>query len=247
MTIQLKAVISLVLLVQSFIALVTMLEIMGREANGSNPKLLRLIHQYNGRIFTLVFLVLCYYCYPFLKGTQGAISARALSHSLLALGVIFMLALKISFIKRYKKFMSRVPTFGLAVFLLTIGLVATSGGYYFLVSAEPVKKTAVKQEVKKVEPVLVAKTETPDPVKVKKGEELFNRFCFACHESHTKAQKTGPSLKGVLKKEKLPMTRRDATPENIRLQLTKPYQFMPPQPQLSSEDIENIIEYLKTL
>ncbi len=158
-----------------------------------------------------------------------------------------MLPLKILFIRTYRKFMDKVPSFGLTIFFLSVGLIATSGGYYFAVSAE-IRHTPQQAKTKQTkEPILVASNQEPDKAKVQKGEELFNKWCLGCHDAHSNTQKTGPGLKGILKQKKLPVTQRAASPENIYRQLRSPYMFMPPQTHLTDEEIEQIIEFLKTI
>ncbi len=57
----------------------------------------------------------------------------------------------------------------------------------------------------------------------------------------------GPGLKGVLKKERLPATGRDANEENIALQILEGGGGMPSYSYLSEEEISNIIAYLDSI
>jgi len=239
----LKSILSVVMLAQAILALYTMWEIMGREKSPISLQVLRRIHLINGYVFIILFLGLSYYCLPFLRASPEEISARALLHSLFAIGVILMLVVKILFVKRYKKFMRQVPAFGLTIFFLTAGLVATSGGYYFVVSAKTLPKSQVATQPK-TDQAAEAKL---DQAKVKRGKELFNKWCLACHYTDRTETRMGPGLKGILKKEKLPASGQAATPDNIRRQMRTPYRFMPPQTHLSDEEIDDIIEFLKTL
>jgi len=161
-----------------------------------------------------------------------------------------MLAIKILFIRSYRRHFSKASTFGLTIFFLSLGLVATSGGYYLVTSAEvpPInRKAGIIQTGQPDQPVVLAKNEQSSQEKAQKGERLFNKWCFACHDPNTTVTKVAPGLKGVLKNEKLPASGREATPENIRRQLRTPYRLMPPQTHLNNEDINYIIEFLKTL
>lgn len=54
-------------------------------------------------------------------------------------------------------------------------------------------------------------------------------------------------LKGILKKPRLPVSKKPATPENIANQLKKPYRRMPSFSYLADEQISNIIDFLNTL
>ncbi len=240
MTLALKSVLSLIILGHAVIALFSMLELMDKGQSRFAPQTLRQIHKINGYIFIAWLLVLCYYCYFFLKASPGMMSTRVLIHSLLAIGVLLMLALKVLFVRVYRKFINKAVNFGLTIFCLTVLLVAGSGGYYFAVSAAR-HATTQKAEITDKQPA------RSQPVLNKKGKDLFEKWCQHCHNAHNTEHKMGPGLKGILKNPKLPSSKKDATPENIRIQLVKPFQFMPPQVQLSENDIKDIIDYLKTL
>ena len=155
-----------------------------------------------------------------------------------------MLTVKILFIRRYKKFMSKVPALGLTIFFLSVGLVATSGGYYFVVSAQTPQAANIEQAN---QAKLAVNTEQLDQAKAEKGKKLFTQWCSPCHNSHSKDTKVGPGLEGILKGEKLPVSQRDATPDNIRRQLRTPYRMMPAQTQLTDEEVKHLIEFFKTL
>lgn len=239
MSISLKSILSLVVLAQVILALYSMLEIMGREGSTLNPRILRRVHFVNGYLFIVLWFVLTYYCLPYLRITRGEISARVLWHSLFAIGVLLMFIVKILLIRRYKKFMSKVPALGLIIFFLSVGLIATSGGYYFVTSAE-MNSAAQDDLTKQTEKQAYKAT-------VKKGKKLFSKWCSPCHYTKSKDSKAGPGLKDILKEEKLPVSKRAATPDNIRRQLQNPYMMMPAQTHLTDTEIEQIIEFLRTL
>ena len=234
MSIWLKSTISLILLAQVTLQLYSMLEVMGREKSQFNPRTLRRIHIINGYIFLVPFLMLTYYCILILRAIPGEISNRVLWHSLLAIGVFLMLTVKILFIRRYKRFMAKVPALGLTIFFLTAGMVATSGGYYFVSLSE-------------ARPASGEKAAENNQSNVMRGQELFTKWCSGCHDTDNLREKFGPSLQGILKREKLPVSGRTATPENIRRQLLTPYKLMPPQNQLKEDEIKQLIEFLKTI
>jgi cytochrome c2 len=68
-----------------------------------------------------------------------------------------------------------------------------------------------------------------------------------CHESNTTQTKVGPGLKGVMRNPRLPLSKRPATPENIRMQMKKPFNQMPSFDYLSEDEITDIIAYLNSL
>jgi hypothetical protein len=57
----------------------------------------------------------------------------------------------------------------------------------------------------------------------------------------------GPGLKGVLKKDRLPATGRPTSEENVKKQIREGGGGMPPYPNLSEEEVSNIIAYLNTI
>ncbi len=221
-----------------------MLEVMGRVKVKFDQKKMRLLHGINGYLFVILFIILSYYCLPFLKAGHVEKSARALIHSLFAIGVIMMLSVKIIFIRVYKKFMSKAPIFGLTIFFIVFGVVASSGIYYLVISAESSDASNKKTETKIVENIV--KSTKIDQNKVKNGKQLFNKWCIGCHDTGN-TQKTGPGMGGILKNKLFPVSGRPATVENIRRQIITPYRMMPPHTHLKDNEIVDIIEFLKTL
>ena len=82
---------------------------------------------------------------------------------------------------------------------------------------------------------------------VSEGAVVFNESCFACHHSEKADYKIGPGLKGLFKMENLPVSGRPVNEANVRLQLKTPFRNMPAFPELSEENLEALIAYLKTL
>ena len=86
-----------------------------------------------------------------------------------------------------------------------------------------------------------------DPESIAAGKQLFKRKCVICHDIESSEMRTGPGLVGILKKSKLPVSKKPATPENIKRQLLDPYERMPSFTYLSEEDIQDLIAFLNTL
>jgi len=82
---------------------------------------------------------------------------------------------------------------------------------------------------------------------VGEGAALFNQRCSVCHYPDKTDNKLGPSLLGLFKGDKLPVSGRPLTEENIRIQLKTPFKQMPPFADLSEEQMASLIAYLKTL
>jgi cytochrome c2 len=86
-----------------------------------------------------------------------------------------------------------------------------------------------------------------DPESIQRGRDIFVAQCTFCHKTNSTETTVGPGLKGILKRAKLPVSKKPATPENIVHQMKRPYQKMPSFPYFSDEEIQNILAYLNTL
>lgn len=98
-----------------------------------------------------------------------------------------------------------------------------------------------------------AKTrETPKP-SAEKGQRIFEDDCSICHYADRADNKLGPGMKGLFKNKLLPTSHKPATEENIREQISKGNPQGKPMPmpafgdQLNAEQMDNLVEYLKTL
>ena len=245
----LKSLLSIVIAVQAIIAMFTMLEVIGRsERSYSLERLekLKRIHKANGALYLLLFIFIAYFCLRFIAETKEELTPRGAFHSIFALTIIILLMLKISFVERYRQFYSQAKTIGFLMALLTLGMVAISGGYYLLVTefnTKPFKK--VETQNNKIETAkIIVRT---DPESIKKGKELYDSKCYFCHDAHGTEWEVGPGHKGILKNPLLPVSKKPATPENIENQLRHPYKNMPSFAYLPENDVLNIIAYLNTL
>jgi cytochrome c2 len=82
---------------------------------------------------------------------------------------------------------------------------------------------------------------------IEAGRKLsMEKFSF-CHDAQSTKTVVGPGLLGILQNPELPVSKKPATPENIRNQLKNPYQNMTSFAYLADSDITNIIMYLSTL
>jgi hypothetical protein len=86
-----------------------------------------------------------------------------------------------------------------------------------------------------------------DAESISRGRILFHNKCKFCHNAYSTETIVGPGLEGVLKHPELPVSRRPATPDNIRGQLRKPFSRMPSFAYLSEEEVEDLIAFLNTL
>jgi uncharacterized membrane protein len=80
-----------------------------------------------------------------------------------------------------------------------------------------------------------------------KGTIIFQKNCSACHLTDNTATKIGPGLKGLFNRDTFPISGKPATEANFRNQLMKPLGKMPSFAHLPDEDVDALVEYLKTL
>lgn len=87
------------------------------------------------------------------------------------------------------------------------------------------------------------------PPQAEAGAALFaHKGCGQCHHTNSRATKVGPGLQGLFDRERLPMSGRPLSEENVRKQLVDPYRNMPSfADKLTAEQIEKLIAYLKAL
>jgi len=247
----LKSLLSLIMVVAALIQMVTMFEILGRGEKKYDIAKLKRIHKIDGVIYLSLFFFIAYLCFDFIVSSKAELSPRGTLHSVFALTVLALVALKLAFIHLYRQFYGKVQTLGILIALITFGMVGTSGGYYLLVTEFGTDLSAVKKlEYKKQEkPVKEAdKTEVrTDSESIAKGKELYEQKCYFCHDAHSTEWGVGPGHKGIMKNPYLPVSKRPATPENVANQIRNPYRDMPSFSYLSDEGILNLIAYLNTL
>lgn len=238
-----KSILSLFLLILTFIATYTMFEVFGRLENRFDIEKLKKLHRLNGKLYIFLYLIIAYFCLEFIFNTKAELSPRATFHGIFSLSVITLLFLKISFVRVYKRFYEQVKILGIIIALLTIGMVGTSAGYYLLVT-----KFGIDVPAKKITdaefPKVFVRT---DNVSIERGKEIYESKCNFCHDAYSTNWVVGPGHKGIMKNPLLPVSKKPATPENIANQLRNPFKDMPSFSYLSEEEILNIIAYLNTL
>jgi len=82
---------------------------------------------------------------------------------------------------------------------------------------------------------------------VRQGSDLFGQRCSVCHYADKSEAKIGPGFKGLFQRDQLPVSKKPVTENAIINQLKSPVEKMPPFPDLSPEQIQALIAYLKTL
>jgi len=231
MTFWTKSILSLILAGSALIGLLSMFELMGRKEKRLNPKMLRIIHRANGIFFFLFFLFLSYYCLKIMRGSGQELSPRAALHGLLATATFLLLCLKISIVRFYRQYFSMAVPLGISVVLLALATTATSAGYYFTMrgGGASVSATEIKERT------------------ARQGAVVFNQNCADCHYADKAENKIGPGLKGLFKREKLPVSGRPVTDANVRKQVKTPFQNMPAFGELPEGDMDSLMAFLNTL
>jgi uncharacterized membrane protein len=95
------------------------------------------------------------------------------------------------------------------------------------------------------------KTNSPSPdivnAFVADGMKLFSANCSFCHYTDTTETKVGPGLKGLFQRDKMPVSHKEVSVEAVVQQLKIPFKEMPSFEKLTIEQVNALIEYLKTL
>jgi mono/diheme cytochrome c family protein len=253
-----KSILSIFVALSALLAVFSMFEVFGRAERKFSVGRMTRLHKINGYFFLLLSIFIAYLCLKILMGTRGELSSRAVFHSVFALSVFLLLALKIVINRFYRQFYGQLRPLGLVLALLAFGLVGTSGGYYMVVTklgtdltidralgrgAEPARKARLGPSEKPAEPIKISS----DPEDIRLGKELYEAECTLCHDPNSRETIIGPGHKGLLKRDKLPVSGRPATAENIAKQLRNPYNRMPSFDYLSDEEINDLLAYLNTL
>jgi len=232
-----KSILAIFFLFAAIIAVISMLSLMGKTERKTSDKLLRKVHKSSGFVFTGFLLVISYFCLKYWAIVGDQLSTRAALHAVLSFALIIILILKLSIVQFYKKFLRFMPAMGMIVFVLSFIVFSTSAGFFFL---RTLGAKAESLEISKP-------SQTLHQGDAEKGASLFKSKCFSCHHADKEENKHGPGLKNVLKKEKLPFSKRPANIDNIKKQLKTPFLAMPSFVSLSQEEIADLIAYLKTL
>ncbi|MBL7048136.1 MAG: c-type cytochrome [Nitrospira sp.] len=250
-----KSLLSVVMVLLAVISALTMLELFGRPTMRFKASALKKLHKFSGVSYLIIFIGVSFLCMELMVFSKIEFPFRSILHATLAILIITLLFLKLSFIKLYREYYKYVMSIGLTILVFTILMAGLSGGYYLLVSGFGTdiafdKILTFRQGHKHSHdagleiPVLNLKT---DPESIGKGQNLFDKKCKFCHDAYSTARVVGPGLKGILKNPKLPMSKSEASPENIFRQLQKPMGKMPSFEYFTKEEIEDVISYLNTL
>lgn len=233
----LKSILGLIFFSLGIGAALSMLTLMGRQNRKMSAPLLRIMHKTFGFIFLVLFIVLSVICIKYVAMAGDQLPPRAISHSILALALFIILAIKILIVRFYKQLLKFVPVMGLFIFFLAFIVTASSSGFYFLRLATP-PSPGIETPLPNTKPLLGS---------VERGKIIFQDNCSFCHYHDREENKMGPGLKGLLKKETLPLSGKPATIENVRNQIIRPFLTMPSFKSLPEQDMADLLVYIEIL
>jgi len=116
----------------SLSAFFSMMTLMGKSEKKLGAVTLRRIHKTSGFLYFALLLIISAACIRYWIRAGDQISARALMHSVLALGLIVIFLIKVAIVQFYKQFLRMAPVLGMIVLSFTFVVFGTSGGYYLL-------------------------------------------------------------------------------------------------------------------
>ena len=231
----LKSILAIALLIAGLSAALAMLISLGRAEKKVSPTTLRKVHRAAGYLFALLLLALAILGTKIFIGAGDTLSLRAVLHAFLALFLLFIFLLKIVLVRFYKSFLRTVPGLGMTVLVLVLVVFSVSAGFFLL-------RTALTSD-----PLAAASSMPALQGDADKGSDLFARNCASCHYSDREDKKLGPGLKGLFQNDRLPLSGRAATEENVRRQMMSPFRSMPSFGSLTPQEVADLVAYLKTL
>lgn len=94
----LKSILASVFLLAGIIAVICMLTLMGKTERKIGTTFLRRTHKGAGFVFSILLLVISYFCIEYWIMAGDALSMRAVFHGVLALGLFIVLVFKLSIV-----------------------------------------------------------------------------------------------------------------------------------------------------
>lgn len=159
-------------LVSGAVAIVSIMIRLGRQP--ANAALYVAVHRASGWIFTILFLFMFITMLSKVQNFWEEAAARVALHVALAVGVLFLLALKVSIPRFFPMLKKNLWPLGTAVYLLSFVLVGITAGYYILWRSHEPYSTA---------PKLPAAPASLSSVILSKdlGRQLLIAECTLCH------------------------------------------------------------------
>lgn len=162
-----STIISALFLITGGFAAFTMMSLQGGRKI-KNPKRIILIHKISGWVFTALFAVMFIFMIQRVEDYWEESSPRIALHVALAVGLLFLLTIKILIPKVFRGLSKHLLPIGLLVYFTGFTLVGISGGYYLV-------------RVAKGTPY-ISHVELPEHLReLRIGKELFITKCSICH------------------------------------------------------------------
>lgn len=81
----------------------------------------------------------------------------------------------------------------------------------------------------------------------RQGAGLFAGSCSMCHYTDSTETRIGPGLKNLFRRARLPVSKKPVNDQSIADQLKTPFDQMPAFTDLTNEQVESLVAYLKTI
>lgn len=162
-----NSMLAVVFLVSGVAATFIMLELRGAPRDRAINKTLVKLHRLFGWIFSAVFIFLIAVMINKVVGYQEEVSPRVALHIVLALGLIPLLVIKISIVRRYKRLSNYLVAFGPVALGFAVALSGITAGYYFMHSKN-IKYISIGEFDDKI-------------LDIKLGRQVISMKCNKCH------------------------------------------------------------------
>jgi hypothetical protein len=116
----LKSILATVFLLAGIVAVICMFSLMGKTERKVSATFLRRMHKGSGFVFSILLIVISYFCIKYWVKVGDQLSVRAVLHGILSFGLIMVLVVKLAIVQFYKQFLRFVPQMGIIVFILRV-------------------------------------------------------------------------------------------------------------------------------
>lgn len=256
-----KPFLSVILLVTTVVAGLSMLTLMGRKEKSMSVGSLKMLHRMAGWLGVLLVLINSWLCVRYVALIGDGMTVRGALHGLVALGLLTVLLLKLLIVKRYREYLRLAPTLGMLTFALILIVTAASSGFYFArawwgpggaetgatvgVAAIAEPGTVVNREAD------VARQAASEDVAahlIAEGRAEYMGHCAGCHPTDPDAKGYGPTLPGIFERDVIASSGAPITDASVRVQILAPGGTMPAfEGRLDDEELDEIIAYVKIL
>ncbi len=229
-------------------ATLSMLTLMGRAEPRPGASTLRNVHRGAGYVFAALLVVLTLMGLRHLSANGDSISVRGVLHWSLASLLVFVVALKLAVVRRFRKFLKLAPVMGMTV--ITLALVVTMlSAVFFVVTGGLGRPGAWDAGVREgAGEVVVVTAPEKAAVDAAEGERVFVKYCSGCHYADSTDKKIAEGLAGLFARDEIEASGAPMSPENVRAQIVEPAGGMPSfKAYLSEQQLDDLIAYLKTL